>query len=63
MTSASLMHEAGDSKPALWGNPRALCLGSRDGVGKEVGAGSRMGGHMCTVVDSCRRMAKPPTIL
>ena len=63
MTSASSMHEAGDSKPVLWDNPRALCLGSRDGVGEKVGGGFRMGGHMCTVADSCRCMAKTPTIL
>ena len=43
MTSASSMHEAGDSKPVLWDNPRALCLGSRDGVGEKVGGGFRMG--------------------
>ena len=52
MTSASSMHEAGDSKPVLWDNPRALCLGSRDGVGEKVGGGFRMG-DMCTVADSC----------
>ena len=41
MTRASLMHEAGHSKPVLWDNPE-------DGMGREVGVGFRMGGHMCT---------------
>ena len=50
MTSASSMHEAGDSKPVLWDNPRALCLGSRDGVGEKVGGGwvGQDGEHMYT---------------
>ena len=37
MTSTSLMHEAGHSKPVLWGNP--------EGWGeRELGGGFRMGG-------------------
>ena len=40
MTSASLMHEAGHSKPELWEN-------QRDGAGNEMGEGFRMGEHMC----------------
>ena len=39
MTSASLMHEAGHSKPVL-------CDNQRDRVRKEVGGGFRMGGNM-----------------
>ena len=42
MTSASLMHEAGNSKPVLCDNP--------EGWGGEVGEGFRMEGHMCTHV-------------
>jgi len=40
MTSASLMHEAGHSKPVHWDDP--------EGWGRVVGGGFRMGGHMCT---------------
>ena len=41
MTSASLMHKAGHSK---------LCSETiqRDKVGRKVGGGLKMGGHMCT---------------
>ena len=41
MTSASLMHEAGHTKLVLnqWG---------WDGMGREVGGGFRMGGHIYT---------------
>jgi len=35
------MHEAGHSKLVIWDNPR-------DGVGREVGWGFRMVGHMYT---------------
>ena len=41
MTCASLMQEAGQSKLVLWGN-------QRDGLGREVEGGFRMGGHMYT---------------
>ena len=41
MTSASQMHEAGHSKPVHWDNPK-------DRVGRKVGVGFRMGGHMGT---------------
>ena len=41
MISTSLMHEAGHSKLVIWDNPR-------DGVGREVGWGFRMVGHMYT---------------
>ena len=41
MTSASLMREAGHSKPVLWDNP--------EGWGEEgMGEGFRMVGHMYT---------------
>ena len=41
MTSASLMHEAGHSKPVLWDNQRG-------GLGREVEEGFRKGGmHVC----------------
>ena len=41
MISASLMHEAGHSKPALGDNPEGYS-------GREVGGGFRMGGHTYT---------------
>ena len=41
MASASLMHEAGRSKPVLWDNPEGW-----DGEGMEEGL--KMGGHMYT---------------
>ena len=41
MTSASLIHEAGHSRPVLWDNP--------EGWGKgRLGGGCRMGEHMYT---------------
>ena len=40
MTSASSMHEAGHSNPALWDN-------LRDEVGREEKVRLRVGGHMC----------------
>ena len=51
MTSANSMHEAGPPKLVLWDNP--------EGWGGEGGGrGFRTGGLMCTVADSCQRMAK-----
>ena len=41
MTSASLMYEAGHSKPELWDNPEG-----QGGEGGGVGFG--IVGHMCT---------------
>ena len=41
MTSASLMHEAGHSKPVLGTT-------QKDRVGKEMGGRFRLGGHMYT---------------
>ena len=40
---------------------RDWCTGmtQRDGMGREVGAGFRMGNTCTPVVDSCRCMAKP----
>ena len=37
----------------------ALGLPERDGMGKEVGGGFRMGNICTPVVDSCQCMAKP----
>ena len=55
MTSASLMHEAGHSKPVLWDNP--------EGWGGEGGGrGVQDGETHIHVADSCQSMAKP-TIL
>ena len=57
MTSASLMHEAGQSKLVLWDNP--------EGWGRER-SGSRVqdGGDTCiSVADLCWYMAKTTTIL
>jgi len=42
MTSASLMYEAGHSKPELWDNPEG-----QGGEGGGSGVQDR-GGHMCT---------------
>ena len=51
MTSASSMHEAGHSKPVLWGNP--------EGWGGEGGSGDTC----APMADSCQCMAKTITIL
>ena len=56
MISASSMHEAGHSELVLWGNPEGW---SREGGGR----GFRMGGHMCTDIDSYLCMAKAIPIL
>ena len=37
----------------------ALGMTQRDGTGREVGEGFRMGNTCTTVVDSCQCMAKP----
>ena len=42
----NLMHEAGHSKPVLWDN-------QRDGIGREVGGGFRMGDTCAPMADSC----------
>jgi len=57
MTSASLMHEAGHSKPVLWDNS--------EGWGGEGGGrgGVRMGDTCTPMADSCQSMAKTTTIL
>ena len=56
MTSASSMHEAGQSKPVLWCNP--------EGWGGEGGGGGSGWGGTCTpVADSCQCLAKTTTIL
>ena len=58
MTSASLMHEAGHSKPVLWNNPEGW-------DGEEGGSGVQDGEtDTCAPMDdSCRCMAKATTIL
>ena len=56
MTSASVMHEAGHSKSALWDNPERW--GGEGAVG-----GSRWGDTCTPVADSCQCMAKTTTIL
>ena len=56
MTSPSLMHEAGHSKPVHWDNPEGW-----DGERSGRGFGMR---DTCTpVADSCQCMAKTTTIL
>ena len=55
MTSASLMHEVGHSKPVLWDNPVGW-----DGVEREVGRGFRMGGHMQTWLIHADVWQNPP---
>ena len=57
MTSTSLMHEAGHSKPVLWDHPEGW---SGEGGGREVQDG---GGTCASVADSCWYMAKATTIL
>ena len=57
MTSASLMHEAGHSKPELWENPEGQ---GREGDGRGVQDG---GTHVQPMADSCQCMAKTTTIL
>ena len=56
MTSTSVMHEAGHSKMVLWDN-------QRDGVGREVIGGFRMGGNMHTMAYLCQCMAEITTIV
>ena len=56
MTSSSLMHEAGHSKPVHWDDPEGW-----DGEGG--GRGFRMGDTCTPMADSCQCMAKTTTIL
>ena len=44
---------------------RGWCTGMtlRDGMGREVGAGFKMGTTFTPMADSCHCMAKPTTIL
>ena len=56
MTSPSLMHEAGHSKPVHWDYPV-------DGVGRKVRGGSGVGDTCTPMADSCQCMAKTTTIL
>ena len=46
-------------------NARGWCTGmtQRDGMGREVGGGFRMGNTCKSMSDSCQLMAKPTTIL
>ena len=56
ITSLGWMHETG---------AQGWCTGKtqRDGMGKEVGGGIRMGNTCKSMADSCQCMAKPTTIL
>ena len=56
ITSPGSMHETGSS---------GLCTGTtqRDGIGREVGGGFRMGDTRTPMADSCQCMAKTTTIL
>ena len=56
ITSPSLMHETGHSKPVHWDNPEGW-----DGEGG--GRGFRTGDRSTPVADSCQCMAKTSTIL
>jgi len=56
MISASLMHEAGHSKPVLWDNPEGW---GGEGGGKGVQDG---GNTVIPLADSCACMAKPTTV-
>ena len=56
MTSASLMHQTGHSKPVLWDNP--------EGWGGEGGEGVQDGeATFAPLADSCQCMGKTTTIL
>ena len=57
MTSASSVHEAGHSKPVLWGSPEGW---GGEGGGEE---GSEWGDTCVPMADSILCMAKPITIL
>ena len=56
ITNPGWMHET---------NARGWCTGKtqRDGVGREVGGGIRMGNTCKSMTDSCQCMAKTTTIL
>ena len=56
ITSPGWMHET---------SAQAWCTGKtqRDGMGREVGAGFRMGNTCKSMADSCQCMAKTATIL
>ena len=56
ITSPSLMHETGHSKPVHWDNPEGW-----DGEG--VARGFRMGDTRTPMFDSCQCVAKTSTIL
>ena len=53
----SQSEKLGKKKEKRWG----WCTGmtQRDGMGREVGGGFRMGNTCTTMVDSCQCMAKP----
>ena len=53
ITSPGLMHETGCSGLVHWDD-------QKDGMGKEVGGGVRMGNTCTPIADSCQCMAKPP---
>ena len=56
ITSPGWMHET---------SARGWCTGKtqRDGMGREVGGGIRMGNTCKSMADSCQWMTKPTTIL
>ena len=56
ITSPGLMHE---TSVQGWGTR----MTQRDGMGKEVGGGFRMGNTCKSMADSCQCMAKTTTIL
>ena len=61
MTSPSLMHEAGHSKPVHWNNPEGWDgVGGGRGVQDRGGSGVQDGGPMA---DSCQCVAKTTTTL
>ena len=53
ITSPRSMHETGCSGLLHWDDPR-------DGMGREVGGGFRIGKTCTPMADSCQCMAKPP---
>ena len=57
MTSPSLMHETGHSKPVHWDNPEGWDEGG------ELEGGFRRGDACTPMADSYQCMAKPSTII
>ena len=60
ITSPGSMHETGCSGLVHWDDPEG---GDREGIGREVGVGFKMGNTCKPMADSCQCIAKTTTIL